>query len=229
MTKIKGESVIKKYSFFCLLIFILINFIAHSQLISKKGYLGAKYSFGFIDTATYLNTGITGEYILKNRIGLVYNLEFQKRSDNYKHIHGSIGSLGGPPLIFIGLLSGLSNSYNDGTSSGSVFGLGYLGVLVGILVTVLPDGVSYHIPFRYNGDISPYANVLGFDYIWNKKMGYSEWKYGCSFGVKATYWHFSNWMLQGFVETRKTASTGWGLGLGLGASYSFGNRFNENQ
>jgi hypothetical protein len=90
------------------------------------------------------------------------------------------------------------------------------------LITVLPDGVSYHIPFGYNGDIAPYANVLGIDYIWNKNVGYSQWKYSCSFGVKGTYWHQSNWMLQGFLETRKVASTGWGFGAGLGAAYSIG-------
>lgn len=203
-------------------VFICFTSIVQGQLISTKGYVGAKTSVGIIDTAFYINYGITGEYILQNRMGLVYNLEFQKRSDKYKHIHGSIGSLGGPPLILVGLLSGLANSADYGNSSGSVFGLGYLGVVLGILVTVLPDGVSYHIPIGYNGDIAPYANFLGFDYVWNKKVNYSEWKYSCSFGVKASYWHFSNWMLQGFVETRKVASTGWGIGAGLGVSYSIG-------
>jgi len=208
----------------CIVLFLFFfAFVAQGQLISKKGYIGFKMSAGLIDTSSYLNYGITGEFLVKNRIGLVYNLEYQKRNDNFKHIHGSIGSLGGPPLILIGLLSGLSNTAYNGNSSGSVFGLGYLGVLIGVLVTVLPDGVSYHIPFRYNGDISPYANVLGFDYVWNKKVNYSEWKYSCSFGVKASYWHFSNWVLQGFVETRKVASTGWGIGAGLGLSYSIGN------
>lgn len=225
MIKIKVESAIRALTMKITITSILLFFtlIVHSQLISKRGYVGFKTSAGIIDTAFYMNYGITGEYLMKNKFGLIYNLEFQKRSDNYKQIHGSIGSLGGPPLILIGLLSGISNSSNDGNSSGSVFGLGYLGLVMGILVTILPDGVSYHIPFRYNGDIAPYANVLGFDYVWNKKANYSEWKYSCSFGVKASYWHFSNWMLQGFVETRKVAFTGWGIGAGLGCSYSFGN------
>ena len=222
MKSIKVEFAISRLFIGLLFSFLLISFVSKAQLTQKNGYIGIKTSYGFVDTSFYTNYGLTGEFILKNRFGLVYNLEYQKRTDNYKHIHASVGSLAGPPLILIGLISGLANSTNDGTSSGSVFGLGYLGTLIGLLITVLPDGVSYHIPFGYNGDIAPYANVLGIDYIWNKNVGYSQWKYSCSFGVKGTYWHQSNWMLQGFLETRKVASTGWAFGAGLGAAYSIG-------
>ncbi len=222
MKSIKVEFAISRLIIGLLFSFLLISFVSKAQLTQKNGYIGIKTSYGFVDTSFYTNYGLTGEYILQNRFGLVYNLEYQKRTDNYKHIHASVGSLAGPPLILIGLISGLANSANDGTSSGSVFGLGYLGTLIGLLITVLPDGVSYHIPFGYNGDIAPYANVLGIDYIWNKNVGYSQWKYSCSFGVKGTYWHQSNWMLQGFLETRKVASTGWAFGAGLGAAYSIG-------
>jgi hypothetical protein len=222
MKSIKVEFAISRLFIGLLFSFLLISFVSKAQLTQKNGYIGIKTSYGFVDTSFYTNYGLTGEFILKNRFGLVYNLEYQKRTDNFKHIHASVGSLAGPPLILIGLISGLANSTNDGTSSGSVFGLGYLGTLIGLLITVLPDGVSYHIPFGYNGDIAPYANVLGIDYIWNKNVGYSQWKYSCSFGVKGTYWHQSNWMLQGFLETRKVASTGWAFGAGLGAAYSIG-------
>lgn len=222
MKSIKAEFAISRLFIGLLFSFLLMSFVSKAQLTQKNGYIGIKTSYGFVDTSFYTNYGLTGEYILQNRFGLVYNLEYQKRTDNYKHIHASVGSLAGPPLIIFGLISGLANSTNDGTSSGSVFGLGYLGTLIGLLITVLPDGVSYHIPFGYNGDIAPYANVLGIDYIWNKNVGYSHWKYSCSFGVKSTYWHQSNWMLQGFLETRKVASTGWAFGAGLGAAYSIG-------
>jgi hypothetical protein len=222
MKNIKAEFVTSKLVVYFMFWFLFDSFSANAQLTEKKGYVGFKTSYGFVDTSFYTNYGITGEYIFENRIGLVYNLEYQKRTDNYKHIHASVGTLAGPPLILIGLLSGLAST-NDNTSTGALYGLGYLGALVGLLITILPDGVSYHIPYGYNGDIAPYANVLGIDYIWNKNLGYSQWKYACSFGVKGTYWHQSNWMLQGFLETRKVASTGWGFGAGLGISYSLGN------
>ena len=223
MKSTKVEFAIKTLFVGFLFALLVIPFSSKAQLTEKKGYVGFKTSYGFVDTSFYTNYGLTGEYLFENRIGLVYNFEYQRRTDNFKHIHASVGSLAGPPLILIGLISGLADSANDGTSSGSVFGLGYLGTLVGLLITVLPDGVSYHIPYGYNGDIAPYANFLGIDYIWNKNLGYSQWKYACSFGVKGTYWHQSNWMLQGFLETRKVASTGWGFGAGLGAAYSLGN------
>ena len=225
MKNIKGEFVINKIYIRFVIVFFLISNYSTSQLTEKKGYIGFKTSYGFVDTSFYTNYGITGEYIFRNKIGLVYNLEYQRRTDKFNHIHASVGSLAGPPLILVGLLSGIASS-NDATSTGSVFGLGYLGALVGLLITVLPDGVSYHIPYGYNGDIAPYANVIGIDYIWNKNLGYSQWKYACSFGVKGTYWHHSNWMMQGFLETRKVASTGWGFGAGLGIAYSLGNNSN---
>ena len=225
MKNIKEEFVIKLIYMRIILFFILISNYSFSQLTQKKGYIGFKTSYGFVDTSFYNNYGITCEYIFRNKIGLVYNLEYQRRTDNYKHIHASVGSLAGPPLMLIGLLSGIANSY-DASSTGSVFGLGYLGAFVGLLITVLPDGVTYHIPFGFNGDIAPYANVLGIDYVWNNSLGYSQWKYSCSFGVKGTYWHHSNWMMQGFLETRKVANTGWGYGAGLGVAYSLGNNSN---
>lgn len=193
-----------------------------SQLSDKAGYVGWKSSYGFIDTSTYQNHGLTGEFIFSNRIGIIYNLEYQRRSNKFNHIHGSMGSILGPPLIVIGFLSNLSNDPNDMNLTSSDFGLGYLGVALGIVMAVIPDGVTYHIPIRGNYDIAPYANFLGCDYIWNKQKSYSEWKYACSFGVKASYINYSDWVFQGFLETRKVASTNWGFGAGLSVAYAIG-------
>jgi hypothetical protein len=223
MKNIKEEFVINRLYLYFLVPFLLISVFSLGQLTEKKGYIGLKTSYGFVDTSFYSNYGITGEYIFENRFGLIYNFEYQRRTDKYQHIHASVGSLAGPPLLLFGLLSGISSS-NDDSSSGSFFELGYFGALVGLLITILPDGVSYHIPYGYNGDIAPYANVLGIDYVWNKNVGYSQWKYSCSFGVKGTYWHHSNWMMQGFLETRKVGGTGWGFGAGLGIAYSLGKK-----
>ena len=149
MKSTKVEFAIKTLFVGFLFALLVIPFSSKAQLTEKKGYVGFKTSYGFVDTSFYTNYGLTGEYLFKNRIGLVYNFEYQRRTDNFKHIHASVGSLAGPPLILIGLISGLADTANDGTSSGSVFGLGYLGTLIGLLITVLPDGVSYHIPYGY--------------------------------------------------------------------------------
>jgi hypothetical protein len=198
------------------------------QVTNYRWHTFGKFSGGIIDTSRYFNGGLSAEYMLFKRIGLNYNLEFQKRTDHFNHIHASVGSLAGPPLILFGLISGLANSTNDSIDSDSVFEFGYLGTLLGLLITVLPDGVSYHFPIGYKWDVSPYANVLGVDWIWNRDIGYSEFKYSCSFGVKGTYLLNDRMTVLGFIETRKAAPTGWGIGAGIGLGYLFKVREVEN-
>lgn len=217
----------KKFVLIVMLVFLMLE--AKSQVTNYRWHTYAKMSGGMIDSSSYINGGLSAEFMLFKRIGLNYNLEFQHRSDNYNHVHASVGSLAGPPLIVIGLISGLANSANNSSNSESVFGLGYLGTLMGLLITVLPDGVSYHFPIGYKWDVAPYANVLGFDWIRNREIGYSEFKYSCSFGVRGTYLIKDRMTAIGFIETRKVASTGWGIGAGIGLGYLFKLRENDDQ
>lgn len=198
---------------------ILSVFSAFGQLTSYKWHTFAKFSVGKIDTASYFNGGLSAEYVLFKRIGLNYNLEFQHRTDNYNHLHGSIGSVGGPVIFALGAAKGILNSVDGDTTNNT--GIGALGMLAGILVFVLPDGVSYHFPLGYKGDISPYFNFLGFDWVRNKQIGYSEFKYACSLGIRGSYMLGDRLTAIGFVETRKCAPTGWGIGGGIGLGYLF--------
>lgn len=216
----------KKFIFTSSLLFIIFH--SKGQVTNYRWHTYAKLSGGIIDSSRYINGGISAEYMLFKRFGLNYNLEFQHRTDKYNHLHASVGSLAGPPLIVIGLISGLANSSNDSSIAESTFGLGYLGTLMGLLITILPDGVSYHVPIGYKWDVSPYANVLGFDWIRNKEIGYSEFKYSCSFGVRGTYLITDRLTAIGFIETRKAAPTGWGIGAGIGMGYLFKVREIEN-
>ncbi|MFM7683353.1 MAG: hypothetical protein ACKO7P_11505 [Bacteroidota bacterium] len=217
----------KKIVLIGMLLFLMIE--AKSQVINYRWHTYAKMSGGLIDSSGYINGGLSAEYMVFKRFGLNYNLEFQHRTDKYNHVHASVGSLAGPPLIVIGLISGLANSENNSSNSESVFGLGYLGTFIGLLITVLPDGVSYHFPIGYKWDVAPYANVLGFDWIRNREKGYSEFKYSCSFGVRGTYLIKDRMTAIGFIETRKVASTGWGIGAGIGLGYLFKLRENDKQ
>lgn len=216
----------KKFIFTSSLLFIIFH--SKGQVTNYRWNTYAKLSGGIIDSSRYINGGISAEYMLFKRFGLNYNLEFQHRTDKYNHLHASVGSLAGPPLIVIGLISGLANSANDSSIAESTFGLGYLGTLMGLLITILPDGVSYHVPIGYKWDVSPYANVLGFDWIRNREIGYSEFKYSCSFGVRGTYLIKDRLTAIGFIETRKAAPTGWGIGAGIGMGYLFKVREIEN-
>ncbi|MFY7943008.1 MAG: hypothetical protein ACOVNZ_00420 [Crocinitomicaceae bacterium] len=188
----------------------------NGQINSYKWHTYAKFSSGKIDSSIYYNGGISAEYMLFKNLGLNYNFEFQHRSDNYNHLHGSIGSLGGPVIFALGAAAGLANL---GTNSNSNIGL--WGMLAGVLVAVMPEGISYHVPIGYKGDIAPYANFLGFDWVRNREIGYSEFKYACSFGVRGTYLVHERITALGFVETRKCAPTGWGIGAGIGMGYLF--------
>lgn len=204
---------------FLIVFFVLTGFSSFGQLTSYKWHTFAKFSSGKIDTANYFNVGLSAEYMLFKNIGLNYNLELQRRNDGYNHLHGSIGSVGGPVIFVLGAANGLFNAIDGDTSNNT--GIGAIGMLAGLLVFVLPDGVSYHIPVGYKGDISPYANILGFDWVRNKKMGYSEFKYACSFGVRGSYILSDRLTAIGFIETRKCAPTGWGIGGGIGLGYLF--------
>jgi len=216
-------------TFFLSITFLFIFSKTESQVTNYHWHTYGKMSGGMIDSSKYVNGGLSAEYMLFKRIGLNYNLEFQHRTDKYNHLHASVGSLAGPPLILVGLISGIANSTNDNTNEGSVFEFGYLGTLLGLLITVLPDGVSYHFPIGYKWDVAPYANVLGFDWIWNRDIGYREFKYSCSLGVKGTYLLNDCLTAIGFIETRKAAPTGWGIGAGIGLGYLFKLRENDTQ
>lgn len=198
----------KKVVFFLL---FMTSFQSVGQLNEKFINLTAKYSAGKIDTAIYNNFSFTGEIILHKYVGVNYNFDYLLRNDNVRHIHSSMGLLGGPILIG----AGFSNLFDgDSTTRGTM-------ILVGIVILALPDGVSFHIPAGYKVDVSPYANVLGLDFVKNRATNQTYLKYAASFGVKTTYLFNEKFTLAGFVETRKTAGMLWGIGGGIGIGIAF--------
>jgi hypothetical protein len=211
------------------ILFSLISFFAapfsSAQLTeSYEGHVFAKYSYGIVDSANYHNYSVSGEYFVSPYIGLNYNFDLMFRSDQLRQFHTSIGALAGPPLIAIGVVSAVSNGDND-----SDFNAGPLGILLGILILVAPDGVSFHVPIRYKWDISPYANVLGLDYVRDKGKDDSYFKYAMSVGLKTTYLAAGRFSLNTFVETRKVAGMGWSFGGGFGLGVALGSGPSEER
>ena len=201
-----------------LLIFVFIfPLFLRAQLTSNRWHVYGKVSGGIIDSTTYYNLGGSAEYFFRNGIALNYNFEYQRRGD-FNHIHGSMGSLVGPLLIISGIV--YDAAFNPfGFTQG--LSLSRWTTIGGLLIAILPDGVSYHFPYNYHWDFSPYINFVGVDYVWSKKQNYSEWKYALSIGNKITYWSSNGLTLNTFVEARKVASTNWGIGGGFGIGYSF--------
>jgi len=197
-----------------LILTIILSFKSNGQLTNQLFNVYGKYSYGFNSSTTYNNFGLTGELIVHNNIGVNYNFDLIQRSDNFRQIHTPMGIVGGPLLI----AAGLANVFDgDSTSRGGL-------ALVGIVMFLLPDGVSFHQNIGYRWDISPYANVLGIDFIKDRTTGDSWIKYACSFGVRGTYVLKDRITFSPFIETRKTASIPWGFGAGFGVGILFGER-----
>lgn len=203
-----------------LLITLFLPLFTTAQYTEQSFHLWGNYSMGKVDTAIYSNYSVGGEFIFENRLGLNYNLTFIHRNDNINQFHAPAGILGGPILIGLGIVSWAAAGDSDGDGQKDS-NLGGLGIIGGLLVLLCPEGVSYHIPLKYNWDIAPYANVLGIDRVWNRNNGNKYWRYAASFGTKFTYWNTNNVTFNGFVETRKVAGMGWSIGGGLGIGYTF--------
>lgn len=192
-----------------LFIILLFPIICSSQIETNKFYIYGKLSSGKVDTALYTNLSFSGEYLVHKNIGLNYSLEFMHRNDQIFQFHTTMGAVAGPLLFVV-----LATTPVVVNSNGTKF-------LLAALAFALPDGVSFHIPYRYRWDFSPYINFLGFDYVRYKNYNFGEFRYASSFGFKASYWRENNLTFLAFAETRKVRTMGWSIGAGLGIGYTF--------
>lgn len=209
MDHTKEEFVIKLLIMKILLFLFLVPLYSYSQIDMNKFYLYGKTSFGKVDTALYTNISFSGEYLVHKNIGLNYSMEFMHRDDQIFQFHTTMGAVAGP-LLFVVLAANSVVMNSNGTK-----------FLLAALAFVLPDGVSFHIPYRYRWDFSPYINFLGFDYVKYKNINFHEFRYASSFGFKTSYWMNNNMTFLAFAETRKVRTMGWSYGMGFGVGYTF--------
>lgn len=194
------------------------TFFVNCQLTEKKFHLTAHYSLGGFDNIMYNEVGLGIEWHVHKNIGLNYNLHYLARNDDYRHIHAPMGAAGGPIVMYASIMNWFDADNFQET------GLGRIGIIVGFLMIALPDGISGHIPISYKWDLSPYANVLGIDFVKNKLNSDTWIKYACSFGSKVNYSFNETLTFNAYLETRKTAGYSFGFGAGLGAGITFGSR-----
>ncbi len=194
-----------------LILTFIFPFFVNSQLNQQKLYAYTKFSGGIVDSAKYTNLSFGCELLIKPYLALNYNFDFLHRNDSLFQMHLPIGIIAAP-IMFLGQMSTIN-----------IFGNGNTGAKLGmvLLALLIPDGVSFHIPYRYRYDFSPYANILGFDYIKNKNFNSKHIRYAASFGFKTSYCFSNNLTLIAFTETRKVSTMGWSFGGGIGIGYSF--------
>lgn len=180
------------------------------QLTQKSFRVEASAMFGAYGNAAYYGGSLGARWLVSDRVGLRYNFDVLQLNNQTRHIHTPMGLIGGPIL----LASGIGRSIDgDSTTRGG------FGIISGLLLLALPEGFSYHLPIGNRLEISPYANLLGIDFIRNRATNSSRVKYACSFGIQMTALTFSSVTIQGFIETRKTASVPWGFGGGIGLGW----------
>ena len=200
---------------FALLTFCFIYSLGFSQLTANRFNVNTKFSIGIIDSAFYYNPALSAEIIIQDRFGLNYNLDLVRRNDLINQTRVPMGLVGGPIVMVLGL----ANLTDGDTTNGNGFG-----ILLGVLMLALPDGVSFHQPLGYRGDLSPYVNALGIDFVRNKNMDERLIKYSCSFGLKGSFLVKDHFVLSAFLEGRKTAGIPLGFGGGVGVGYAFKKR-----
>lgn len=190
---------------------------AHTQTNDHPIHIQMTYGRGIVQSSSYSNYSLRGEYLLQNRIGLKYNFDYIVRKDSITQFHTSMGILAAPVLFGIGLIKSVDS---DTTTKGT------WGIIGGILLLILPDGLSYHFSPAHNWDINPYGNLLGLDFVNNRKNKHKQLKYTCSFGVSFTRRIVEFLSVSTFIETRQTAGYGWGLAGGVGLGVYLGQRKN---
>lgn len=199
---------------------------AYSQLNSNRFLISGRFSGGLIQKDFYSTYGLSGEYIIKNKFGLVYNIDGISSKNGFR-LHSPIGLATGGILFYTGVKS-LSDKDTEWYAK--------FGVIGGLILMAMPDGISYHQNIGYRWDISPYANLLGIEMTFDDNHDLDVVNYACSFGVKTSYLIKDNLFCSGYLETRKTGDYPWSLGIGGGFGFSIKhkeeatpNEINKNQ
>lgn len=200
--------------FLIITIAILSAGFGKAQFRSDDTQFSAKYSYGTVGPARYSSYSLCAELFLGDHFSANYNFDLSYSTDGIRNLHTPLGLIAGPPLIALGMITSRNETEN------SPFYLGKGGILLGFILLVAPDGFGIHIPIRNHVDISPYANVLGLDFIRDRNNGDHWIKYSCSFGGKISFLYkgFSAFV---FAEARKPARFEWMKGIGFGVGYYF--------
>ncbi|MBI2257514.1 MAG: hypothetical protein HYU67_01275 [Flavobacteriia bacterium] len=206
----------RKFYFIILLSYTFLSLSKfNAQVENYKNLFQTRYGVGLTNGNPVHVWSLNLEFHTKYKIGLLYNLDYIYRTDNIKQVHASVGSLLGPPIFGLGLI----NAFTKDTIKDNDLDFGAGGIAIGILMILLPDGISYHVPLSYRIDYSPYINFLGIDHVRDRNIPKNYFKYAFSIGNKISYTVANRVNLGFFIEARGTASYSWtylaGASLGI--------------
>lgn len=183
---------------------------SYAQFENAKWEYYGKCAYGFVGETRYTYVGLNMEHQFRTNWTLNWNLEMLSRRDSIFQLHGSMGLIGGPAFMAWSL-------------NGSTIGNGAIAssIILGLLIMAAPDGISYHVPIAYRWDLSPYANLLGFDWVqYHEAEGLKYLMYSASAGIRCSYWFADRFFVKAFVETRKAGPLEWNFGGGLALGWS---------
>ncbi len=160
-----------------------------------------EYSMGTFENELVQQFSINFEALVHKNIGLNWDFDLVKGSNDYREIHIP----GGSSIVSLIGSEGLSNA--SGETIASLF-----------ILLIFPEGVSGHFRLKDSFEFSPYFNFLSMDY-------YREWNWPkyknalhLSAGMRTTCLKIKHMNIGLFGEWRKSnrRSSSYRVGLTLG-------------
>lgn len=149
--------------------FLTTNKKSYSQLSQGDSFISLKT--GLLNLNNYSQRNVIGaevDIMVSDHIGIHYNFLFGR-----KYFHAPAAPIGGA-FAFIFLADGVEN-------------LGGA-ILVGALLTVIPEGVSFNTNLNPNMSLGVKLSPLEFDFIRNENQEFGTDSFvGCSAGLKFSY------------------------------------------
>ncbi len=119
------------------------------------------------NNTNFIGYGVQMTFPIGERLGLNYKILFGHNTERDFFMHSTMGS-----YVSVLLL----------TTNGNVNNIAYLT----ILLCMIPEGVSFHIPLNPNFRLTPFINPLGIDYWHDKYSGIDYAKGSFDIGIKPT-------------------------------------------
>lgn len=149
-----------------------VLFCVHLFQQNVETYISAR--FGHLKMEGYTPRqygGVELDFQFENYMGIQYSFLGGK---NYYHMPLA------PP---IGFWAGLAATNSVPLTDTTIDRFG-LGVFIGILTAIVPESVSYEIPFNYNFSVSPYISPLQLEFLKNKGNEKGDWSAGLGIGSR---------------------------------------------